>query len=215
MFAALLPKVFRQKAVTFCQSSVPFPIFVPANQSHNAMDKHLDFFNYEACLTYYKGRIQNINQAKKHGEVSVAKPVLIVAIIDSITCGEVMANRIPLTEELMARYKRLMDTYAKELTFYSSTAVSNPFWHLQGDGFWHLIGAECIKNQKITPSVTWIQEYVNYACLDDALWVLLQNKTTRMMLREYIIEHKLTTDSWSSTMAAEALSIIAALVIAA
>ena len=167
------------------------------------MDKHLDFFNYEGCLIYYKGSIENINQAKKHGEESVAKPVLLLAVIDSITYGEITSNRIRLTEELIVRYERLMDTYAKDLKYYSKTSVSNPFWHLQGDGFWHLAGAECIKSQKNTPSIPWLQEHVSYAYVDEALWILLQNKTMRLRLRDYIVEHKLTDDSWFGKIAAE------------
>ena len=179
------------------------------------MDKHLDFFNYEGCLIYYKGRIENINQAKKHGEESVAKPVLLLAVIDSITYGEITSNQIRLTEELIVRYERLMDTYAKDLKYYSKTSVSNPFWHMQGDGFWHLAGAECIKSQKNTPSVPWLQEHVSYAYVDEALWILLQNKTMRLLLRNYIVEHKLTDDSWYGKIAAEGLGAIAALLLAA
>ena len=179
------------------------------------MDKHLDFFNYEGCLIYYKGRIQNINQAKKHGEESVAKPVLLLAIIDSITYGEITSNRIRLTEELITRYERLMNAYAKDLKFFSNTSISNPFWHLQGDGFWHLAGAECINSQKNTPSIPWLQEHVNYAHVDEPLWILLQNRTMRLLLRDYIIEHKLTNDFWSGKKAAEGLGTIAALLLVA
>jgi len=177
------------------------------------MDRHLDFFNYDGCLIYYKGRIQNIRQAKMYGEESVAKPILLLAIIDSISNGEIVVNRIRLTEKLIERYEELMKTYAKNLEYYSKTPIYNPFWHLQGDSFWHLNGAECIKEQKNTPSVPWIQEHVLYASVDEPLWILLQNEAMRLQLRDYIIEHKLTDGLGKK--AAEGLGFLAAIMLAA
>ena len=44
---------------------------------------------------------------------------------------------------------------------------------------------------------------------------MLQNKEWRIQLRDYIVEHKLTDDSWFGKIAAEGLGVIAALVLAA
>lgn len=67
----------------------------------------------------------------------------------------------------------------------------------------------------VTPSKRWLKENVSYACLDEDLWLLLQNKEWRMKMRDYIIEHKLTDDSWLGRMAAEGLGAIAAILLAA
>lgn len=48
------------------------------------MNRVIQFFNYEQCYQHYTNRIMNIRQAKIHGETIVAKPVLLVAIIDGI-----------------------------------------------------------------------------------------------------------------------------------
>ena len=40
---------------------------------------------------------------------------------------------------------------------------------------------------------------------------MLQNKEWRMKLRDYIIEHKLTDDSWKGRLAAEGFGLIAAI----
>lgn len=50
---------------------------------------------------------------------------------------------------------------------------------------------------------------------DEGLRILLQNKVWRTKLRDYIIEHKLTDDSWFGKIAAEGLGAIAALLLAA
>lgn len=66
-----------------------------------------------------------------------------------------------------------------------------------------------------SPSKRWLKDNVEYACFDESLWILLQNKVWRLKLRDYIIEHKLTDDSWFGKIAAEGLGAIAALILAA
>ncbi len=46
------------------------------------MNRELRFYNYEQCFAHYTKRIMNIRQAKVHGEVIVAKPVLLLALIE-------------------------------------------------------------------------------------------------------------------------------------
>ena len=174
----------------------------------------LSSYFFEKCFACYTKRIMNIKQAKIRGEVIVAKPVLLLAIIDGISNDLFKDNEIHLTEWLESRYIMLMQHYMKSSQFDKPTDISNPFWHLQSDGFWHLQLAE--KPQEgVTPSKRWLKDQVSYANFDDDLWVLLQNKVWRLKLRDYIIEHKLTDDSWFGKIAAEGLGAIAALLLAA
>ena len=48
------------------------------------MNKEIQFFDYAQCYLHYTKRIMSIRQAKINGEVILAKPVLLVAIIDAI-----------------------------------------------------------------------------------------------------------------------------------
>ena len=102
------------------------------------MNRTLQFYNYEQCYAHYTKRIMSIRQAKIHGEVIVAKPVLILALIDGIESGEFTANRFVLNEWLEKRYLTLMKQFTRNSQFPNPADISNPFWHLQGDGFWHL-----------------------------------------------------------------------------
>ena len=102
----------------------------------------------------------------------------------------------------------------KSSQFDKPTDISNPFWHLQSDGFWHLQLAER-PQESVTPSKRWLKEKVSYAYFDEDLWLLLKDKVWRLKLREYIIEHKLTDDFWSGKMVAEGLLAIAAMLLAA
>ena len=178
------------------------------------MNRNMQFYNYEQSFAHYSKSIMNIRQAKIHGEVMVAKPVLLLAIIDGIDADIFLSNEFQLTEWLEKRYKMLMVQYTENSQFDKPTDISNPFWHLHSDGFWHL---QCIEEgqEGVTPSKRWLKEKVSFAYFDDDLWFLLQNKVWRLKLRDYIVEHKLTNNSWLGKIAAEGLGAIAVLLLAA
>jgi putative restriction endonuclease len=157
----------------------------------------------------------NIRQAKLHGEVVLAKPVMLVALIDAIENGVFTNNQFVLNDWLEGRYLMLMSKYARHSQFENITGIEKPFWHLESDGFWHLLypGEQLSKSQ--TPSKAWQKENIRYAYFDEALWILLQNKVWRLKLREYIIEHKLTDDHADYSLVAEGLGLLAALILAA
>lgn len=174
----------------------------------------LTLYFYEQCYASYTKRITNIRQAKIRGEVIVAKPVLLLAIIDGISSGIFSSNEFCLAEWLEARYVKLMQQYMKSSQFDKPTDISNPFWHLQSDGFWHLQYDE-EPQECTTPSKRWLKEKVSYAYFDNDLWMLLKEEVWRLKLRDYIVEHKLTDDHWFGKIAAEGLGAIAALILAA
>jgi len=157
----------------------------------------------------------NIRQAKIHGERIVAKPVLLVAIIDGIEANVFQSNLFFINDWLEGRYLMLMSKYAKPSQFDDLTGIEKPFWHLESDGFWHLNYQGERLNKSKTPSKAWLKENVEFAYFDESLWIMLQNKEWRIQLRDYIVEHKLTDDSWFGKIAAEGLGVIAALVLAA
>ncbi len=178
------------------------------------MDRTLRYYNYEQCYAHYTKRIMSIRQAKIHGEVIVAKPVLLLALIDGIEAGEFTDNRFTLNEWLEKRYFALMKQYTQHSQFSNPADISNPFWHLQSDGFWHLHHKTAVADGS-TPSKRWLKDHVEYASFDEDLWTLLQNKIWRKTLRDYIVEHKLIDDRWNGLMAAESLGILTALLLVA
>lgn len=179
------------------------------------MNRVISFFSYEQCFKHYTKQIMSIRQAKIHGEIIVAKPVLLLAIIDGVEANVFRNNQFAINDWLEGRYKMLMSKYAKESQFDNLTGIEKPFWHLESDGFWHLNyqGERLCKGR--TPSKAWLKESVDYAYFDEALWILLQNKEWRLKLRDYIIEHKLSDDFWNRQMVAEGLGILVAVILAA
>jgi putative restriction endonuclease len=174
----------------------------------------LQFFDYEHCFAYFTKRIMNIRQAKIRGEVIVAKPVLLLSLLDGISENVFVDNEFGLTEWLEERYYTLMQKYTRSSQFSNITGIENPFWHLATDGFWNL-QYRIEPSNNSSPSKAWLKNNVEFAYFDESLWILLQNKVWRTKLRDYIIEHKLTDDFWSGKIAAEGLGIIAAMLIAA
>lgn len=174
----------------------------------------LSSYFFEKCFANYTKRIINIRQAKIRGEVIVAKPVLLLAIIDGISNDLFKDNKFFLTDWLESRYVKLMQQYMNSSQFDKPTDISNPFWHLQSDGFWHLQFCE-EPQEGVTPSKRWLKERVIFANFDDELWLLLQNKVWRLKLRDYIVENKLKDDYYRSKIFAEGLGILAAVLLAA
>ena len=174
------------------------------------MNRVIQFFNYEQCFQHYTRQILSIRQAKIYGEVIVAKPVLLLTIIDAIDSNVFTNNQFVINDWLEERYNSLMQLYAKDSQFDETTGIEKPFWHLETDGFWHLNYQGKRNSKSHTPSKAWLKENVEFAYFDESLWIMLQNKVWRTKLRDYIIEHKLTNGSWLGK-----LRIIASLLLAA
>lgn len=155
------------------------------------MNKALRFYDYEGCFKHYTQRIMNLRQARIHGEVIMAKPVLLLAVIDSVENGEVLSNNIRLTEALEQRYLTLMRQYVRGSQFDKPTPIATPYFHLQGDGFWHHIWKQGKQPERFSPQASYICDNCIRTFVDDDFWTLLENKTMRCRLRDYIITHKL------------------------
>ena len=130
------------------------------------MNRVIRFYNYEQCYAHYTKRIMNIRQAKIHGERIVAKPVLLVAIIDGIEANVFQSNLFFINDWLEGRYLMLMSKYAKPSQFDDLTGIEKPFWHLESDGFWHLNYQGERLNKSKTPSKAWLKENVEFTYFD-------------------------------------------------
>ena len=91
-------------------------------ESGKEQREDLRLYFYEKCFAHYTKRILNIRQAKIRGEVIVAKPVLLLAIIDGIGMDLFMNNEFHLTDWLEKRYIMLMQQYMKGSQFQSLLA---------------------------------------------------------------------------------------------
>ena len=131
------------------------------------MNREIRFFDYEQCYRYYSKGIESVRQKRINGETIVAKPVLMVAIIDGIDANVFVNNQFVLNDWIEERYKNLMMQFTKNSQFDGTTGIEKPFWHLETDGFWHLnyLGEQLGKSH--TPSKAWLKDNVEFAYLEN------------------------------------------------
>ena len=130
------------------------------------MNKETHFFLFLQCYEFYKHRIDTIRQQIIKGEIIVAKPALIVALIDGIDNNIFTINQFILNDWLEERYKKIISLFTKD-SQYNNTGIEKPFWHLESDGFWHLIYQGERLNKSKTPSRAWLKTNVQYAYFEE------------------------------------------------
>lgn len=159
------------------------------------MNREISFFDYIQCFKHYIKYIEGLRQKKIQGETIVAKPVLLLSLIEAIDADVFINNQFVINDWLEEKYNVLMSKYVKESLFEYKTSIDKPFWHLETDGFWHLNNQGEHRNKSHTPSIAWLKKNISFAYFDESLWILLQNKEWRQKLRDFIIEHKLAVPS--------------------
>lgn len=139
--------------------------------------------------SYYKTTLLGIKRGNYRGAFSNAKPLFVIALIEAITEGAIWGNKIIyISDRLKSIYTSTSKTLEPERTV---TPIHMPFFHLLTEPFYHIKWITGIKPPMAahTPSAKFLRENVEYACLDDELWELLQDPETRNELRDAIIQH--------------------------
>jgi putative restriction endonuclease len=115
---------------------------------------------------------------------------LLLSIIDLLDHGAITHNEVPLSDELVATFKRY---FAVVRRGNDQPSIQNPFFHLCGDQFWRLVpvvGERDIYRAGATagsPSVAELRRRVAYGKFDDGMWQLLNDPISRQQLREALI----------------------------
>ncbi len=130
---------------------------------------------------YYKNLILSMNVAHFHGEMNIAKPVLMLSIMQCIEDGTIIDNRIALSKALIETYNTTFHSFRSS----SITSPIYPYYYLCHEDFYYIKGDTSRK----TPSSKFLREQVEYAFLDDELWDLLQDSEVREEYRQAIIQH--------------------------
>ena len=146
----------------------------------------------DAVLQACAARFRNLRRGTARGthERAPHKPVLLLAVLDEFAEGSITENRIGMTPALVARFRDVWSRYVTSLHFRPDFAL--PFYHLQGEGWWHLHmrpGHAVLLTASHSPkSFRRLSDAVLYAALDEPLYALLQNPTTREALRAILLE---------------------------
>ena len=114
------------------------------------------------------------------------KPILLLCILDLFDSDEITSNLVEITDDLAELFGLYWE---RALPFSRRGNLALPFFHLQGDGFWHLLPRHenTLLGSQIT-SLTRLREEVIGARLDEDLYDLLRLKENRDRLRSVLIE---------------------------
>jgi len=137
-------------------------------------------FDMSLELNYYKTMLLSVKTQVVGGKRKVAKPILLLAIIQAIRNNLLTDNQIKYSDELEGIYKGLYAKYGELLS-----PMKYPFYHLTSDGFYHIKGLLPTKS----PTPKQLKERIEYAYLDPQLWELLQSEGNRQEIQKAIEEY--------------------------
>ena len=135
-------------------------------------------------------RLYNLRRDKSGSHERPHKPALLLSIIDLLDHGVITRNEVPLSDELVATFKRYFAVVRKHN---DQPTIQNPFFHLCGDKFWRLVPAtgerQIYQEGSVSgaPSVAELRRRVAYGKFDDGMWRLLSEPVARHQLREALI----------------------------
>jgi len=117
------------------------------------------------------------------------KPLLLLAVLDQFDQGQIAHNLIALTPDL----GNLFELYcAVVLPSGMAGNIAMPFFHLQGEGFWHLVPVPnreaVVASGRRLITESQLADNVAGARIDDDLFALLSVKTNRDVLRAALID---------------------------
>ena len=139
--------------------------------------------NNNLKVEYYKGLLLSTTQKVTNGKSNIAKPILLLAIIELVEQGHIIGNKIKYDEILKKQYRSIFRRYAEIVT-----QIEYPYYYMRNDGFYSLKGVV----DKKTPSNKYLLENIEYAYFDDCLWDLMQKADVRNEFKQSIIKHYLT-----------------------
>ncbi len=141
---------------------------------------------FSNTLQKYLQKFKKLRVDKAHGEAP-HKPLLLLAVIELIEQGQIQENKIFLSPDLAESF---MKYWAKVVTDRRPN-IALPFFHLKGDGFWHLHANTGYENALSVASrirsISRLREVIAYASLDDNLFALLVAPNDREVIRQTLI----------------------------
>lgn len=151
----------------------------------------------DSCITKEEvlHTVENLHCAVIHGQLIVAKPVFILAIIQGIEDGTITCNRF-VWDKGDAQYIALCNNYKGIFTGYlpgvGVTPIYKPFVHLCTDKLWILN----TRQQFVLPSQAYgafLKNELTYAELPITFWEMLHNYDEREAIKELILNKYIRT----------------------
>ena len=132
------------------------------------------------------------------------KPILLLCVLDLFDSGGISSNLVEISEDLAELFGLYWE---RVLPFGRPGNARLPFFHLQGDGFWHLLprqGSNSLGSQ-IT-SLGRLREETVGARLDENLYDLVRSEENRNRLRSVLIETYFSPETRRSVLEQSAIN---------
>ena len=135
-------------------------------------------------------RLYNLRRDKRGSHERPHKPALLLSLIDLLDRKIVIVNLFPLSEDLVATFKRYFAVVKKHD---DQPTIQNPYFHLCGDKIWKLVpaaGDSPIYQEGASsgaPSVAELRRRTAGGQFEEGLWLLLSDPVARHQLREALI----------------------------
>ena len=149
------------------------------------------YFGRMSVLEQYVKAFRSLKRGNTPGTTERAphKPVLLLAVLDEIAAGQIPTNQIVISPELVARFR---DEWSRRVRSpFFKPDFTKPFYHLKGEGFWHPVprpGREFLLTTSHSPrSFSSLQDTVRYVQLDEPLFRLLRDPSSRAVLRQVLL----------------------------
>jgi len=117
------------------------------------------------------------------------KPLLLLAVLDQFADGAVTSNLIEASPDLGELFTLY---WARVMPPDQRGSMTLPFFHLQGEGFWHLLPkpgkADYLATVRQIRSMSDLQGAAFGARLDEDLYAVLRIEASRDVLRRVLIE---------------------------
>lgn len=141
----------------------------------------------EETLYHYLKQFSKLRRDYKFGGAP-HKPILLLSIIELIENEEINSNQIEITPELVLKFKEI---WSKLVETPHTCNFSLPFYHLKSEPFWKLISKNGMEipttSSKSIASLNTLQQNLSCAQIDYELFQLLQNKETRLIFSQFIL----------------------------
>lgn len=139
------------------------------------------------ALSFYLKKTQRLRIDRAHGTPAPHKPILLLALIDLIEQGAIHKNEIKPSPQLVESYLKYWSRIST-----APPRMYFPFYHLSSSGFWHLkakTGQESLLAAVHQfKSMSQLVQVIDCAHLDDELFKLLMNPTSRELIRQAITD---------------------------
>ncbi len=138
-------------------------------------------------LSLYSKKISNL-RVNRTRSIPPHKPILLLAVIELFEQGLLQKNQIYLSAELIAAFLKYWDRLGS--TSYRAN-IALPFFNMTNEGFWHIKakpGYEFKSSRVILRRLGTLKEVVQYVYLDEQLFRLLRDRTSRRILLKAIVD---------------------------